>query len=184
MEQALLEIRPEQPGDAEAIRRVHELAFGFPSEGQLVDRLRRSNGFVPTLSLVAATGGQVAGHILFTKVYIIGAGGTRHETLALAPVAVLPARQRQGIGERLVRRGLADAGQLGYRSVVVLGHPAYYPRFGFRPAGQWGIKAPFPVSPGAFMALELVPGGLARAPGTVQYPAEFAGASPGKSTGL
>jgi putative acetyltransferase len=175
MEQAPLVIRPEQPGDAEAIRRVNDLAFGREGEAQLVDRLRRSNGFVPALSLVAEAGGQVAGHILFTKVHIIGSGGGRYETLALAPVAVLPARQRQGIGERLVRRGLADAGQLGYRSVVVLGHPAYYPRFGFRPAGQWGIKAPFPVSPDAFMALELVPGGLAGAPGTVQYPAGFAG---------
>jgi putative acetyltransferase len=168
-------IQPEQPGDAEAIRRVNQLAFGREAEGQLVDRLRRSNGYIPALSLVAMAKGQVAGHILFTKVYIVGSDGSRHETLALAPMAVLPALQRQGIGGQLVRRGLADARQFGYQSVVVLGHPEYYPQYGFRLAAQWGVTAPFPVPSEAFMAFELVPGALAGTPGTVQYPAEFEG---------
>jgi putative acetyltransferase len=134
--------------------------------------LRQSPAFVPGLSLVAVGGGRVVGHLLFTRIQI-RSGETGTAALSLAPLAVLPARQRQGIGTALVKYGLAECRRLGHGIVVVLGHPAYYPRFGFIPAGTRGIRPPFGARPEAFMVLELVPGALAGVRGEVEYPLEF-----------
>ena len=165
-------VRPEKPADGPAIFRVHRLAFGGPAEAMLVDRLRLEPEFVAELSLVAEVAGHVVGHILFSPITIL------HETerfaaLALAPVAVEPDFQRQRIGAALVREGLEVCCRLGHRIVIVLGHPAYYPRFGFVPANQYGISAPFDVPAEAFMACELVPNALAGVRGTVCYPHAF-----------
>ncbi len=166
-------IRPEHPEDHQAVFRVNESAFGRPNEALLVDALRRSPAFIPRLSLVALDGPQVVGHILFTAVEVRGARDS-YPALALAPMGVLPAFQRTGIGSSLVRRGLDDARELGHGVVIVVGHPGYYPRFGFVPAEPLGIRAPFEVPSAAFMALELRPDALRGVRGEVRYPPEFA----------
>ena len=161
-------VRAETPEDLEAIREVHRRAFGQEDEARLVDALR--DGGYARLSLVAEEGGRVVGHVLFSDLPIVTQAGTLHG-LALAPVAVLPARQRQGIGSRLVREGLRACAKAGHRVVVVLGHADYYPRFGFSARLAGRLKAPF--SGPAFMALELVPGALAGVTGEVRYPPPF-----------
>lgn len=170
----MLTIRPELPQDVEAVRRVNQEAFGRASEARLVDALRASSAFVPGLSLVALEDEQLVGHVLFTKLTIAEAGESR-PALALAPLAVLPAWQSRGIGSALVRRGLADARELGHRAVIVLGHPEYYPRFGFQPAQALGIRPPFPASPEAFLVVGLDAGALDGVRGLVEYPPEFGG---------
>ena len=169
----VIEISPERQRDADAIYAVNAEAFGRDSESMLVDLLRNSDSFIPELSLVARMGDNIVGHILFTKVRIAGNDGSEYESLALAPMSVSPGYQHQGIGTALVNTGLERARQLGYKSVIVLGHESYYPRFGFTPASQWNIGAPFEVPELAFMAMELVPGGLEGVGGTVQYSKEF-----------
>lgn len=171
-----LRIRPETPTDYPAVAAVLLAAFPGPAEARLVEQLRHRPDFRPELSWVAETAGAVVGHILLTPIRIEPAAGeASSSSLALAPVAVRPEWQRRGIGARLMEAGLAAARAAGYGSVVLLGHPAYYPRFGFEPASRWGIRAPFAVPDDAFMALELRPSALAGTPGTVRYPEEFAG---------
>jgi putative acetyltransferase len=169
----VLTIRPEQPADQAQVFEVNEAAFGQPDEARLVEALRRSPAFIPELSLVAVEDERVVGHILFSRL-VVRSGTTAHAALALAPMAVLPARQRTRIGSSLVKRGLSDARRLGHRMVIVVGHPAYYARFGFVPGEPFGIRLPFDVYPGAFMVLELQPNALAGVSGVVEYPAEFA----------
>ena len=170
-------IRPEKPQDCEAIRRVNQLAFGQEEEAMLVDALRRSDAFIPELSLVAEEEGVVVGHVLFTRVLI--RNDTRAlEALALAPMCIHPEMQRRGIGSALVEIGLEKCAELGHRIVIVVGHPQYYTRFGFRPAAESGIRAPFPVPTDAFMALALVPDALSFASGPVGLIATGKGAAP------
>lgn len=164
-------IRRETRDDYEAISGVHALAFGRENESRLVERLRGTAPFISELSLVAQLDGRVVGHVLFFPVAVAD-GKVRRETLALAPLAVLPDRQRKGIGGRLVKAGL-DAAGLGWRAALVLGGPGYYSPFGFEPARRWRIEAPFPVPENAFMAMELIAGGLAACSGTVEYPDAF-----------
>lgn len=152
---------------------VHRLAFGRPDEARLVEALRRSAAFISELSLVAIVGERVVGHVLFSRI-VVGCAAASQPALALAPMAVLPPHQRAGVGSALVRHGLAEARRLGHRVVVVVGHPEYYPRFGFVPAEPLGIRPPFAVAPGACMALELEPDALQGVRGELTYPAEFA----------
>ncbi|MDQ2695391.1 MAG: N-acetyltransferase [Pseudomonadota bacterium] len=161
-----LEIRLEQPGDAPAIRRVHEAAFGRNAEADLVDALYRNDA--ATLSLVAVQDGRIVGHILFSPVSLDGVAA-----VGLAPVAVLPEFQGRGIGARLIRAGLDGCRQLGREAVVVLGEPAYYRRFGFGPASRHGIRCQYEVPEEAFMALELKPGSLNGRGGVARYRPEF-----------
>ena len=165
-------IRAETPEDYIVIEKVNDLAFEQKVEGFLVKKLRMDAAFVPGLSLVAELDGSVIGHILFTKIEIEGAHAS-FDSLALAPMSVLPAHQSKGIGSALVNEGLKKAKGLGFKSVIVLGHQRYYPRFGFKPASQWNIKCPFPVPDAAFMGLELMPGALEKVSGTVIYAPPF-----------
>lgn len=166
-----LAIREETVDDLPAIRQVNEAAFGRPEEAALVDALRAAGRV--TLSLVALDAGQVAGHVLFSPVQIVMAGGISTPAVALAPLAVLPALQGRGIGSALTREGLARLRVGGHGIVIVLGHADYYPRFGFRPAAVLGIRAPWDVPEEAFMVAELIPGALEGVSGIVRYGPEF-----------
>lgn len=167
-----LTIRAERRGDAGAVGLLHRAAFGGDSEAVLVDRLRETDAFVPELSVVAEDDGTVVGHILLTRAHVVGTG-VRESALALAPMAVLPERQREGIGSRLVEHALGAARARGHGLVIVLGHPAYYPRFGFVPASRYGIRCPFEAPDEAFMALWLAPGRARVIGGVVEYAGVF-----------
>nr|AIA11430.1 Acetyltransferase (GNAT) domain protein [uncultured bacterium] len=168
----IITIRPEQQADIDDIFELNKVAFGQENEARLVDLLRTAPGYVPGLSLVATAENTVVGHILFSKIFVVS-GDARHETLALAPMSVLPGYQKQGVGARLITQGLESARELGFGSVVVLGHEHYYTKFGFVPASRWGIRAPIDVPDDVFMAMELLPGSLKNISGVVQYPVEF-----------
>lgn len=148
-------IRRETPADYDAVFHVVKAAFASAeqsdgAEQELVTALRSSPSFVPELSLVAMEDEQVVGHILFTEARV----GTR-TVLALAPLSVLPSHQRKGVGLALIREGHRVAQELGYDCSVVLGHPDYYPKAGYRPAGLLGIRPPFDVPGECFMAIKL-----------------------------
>ena len=162
-------IRPERSGDTASVRQVNEHAFGTPAEADLVDALRGSDG---SISLVATVGGAVVGHIMFTPVTLDAA--TAVSAAGLAPMSVLPAHQRAGVGTQLVRAGLAACREQGYRAVVVVGHPSYYPRFGFAPADTYGLQCEFAVPREAFMVAVLDPHVLPHLAGLVRYRPEFA----------
>src|SRR5262245_38185079 len=137
----MITIRKETPEDHAAVRVIVEQAFGQPDEANLVDRLRANGKAV--VSLVAVTTGEDArtvGHILFSPVTIESAQGIV-PAIGLAPVAVLPEFQNRGVGSELIRAGLDECRKAGYRRAIVLGHPEYYPRFGFAPASRYGIKS-------------------------------------------
>lgn len=164
-------IRPELADDAPQVRRVNELAFGQPLEANIVDAVRAAGA--ATLSLVAVRDHEIVGHILFSPVTITGPDG-EHTAIGLAPMAVLPSAQNDGIGSRLVRAGLDQLRAAGHAVVVVLGHPAYYPRFGFVRASIHGLRYGHDVPDEAFMVTSLVPGHPIPA-GTVRYRPEIDG---------
>src|SRR5262245_14853928 len=167
----MLTIRAEIPEDIPAIHHIHTAAFGRPNEANLVDALRRNN--VLTVSLVAVQKGHVVVHIALSPVTITSSTGTI-EALGLAPMAVLPAYQRRGIGSQLVEAGLTACHQTLYGIVVVvLGHPHYYPRFGFTPAKPWGIVWEHDAPDEAFMVKEIQKDALAHTRGVVKYRPEF-----------
>jgi putative acetyltransferase len=163
-----INIRAEGPPDLAAIRFVNEAAFGEPSEADLVDQLRAGN--YALLSLVAEVDAVIAGHIIFSRMWIDGPPQPL-AVVALAPVAVLPEHQRHGIGSRLIREGLDLLRARDESIVIVLGHPGYYPRFGFSATLAAQLESPFPGS--SFMALELKPGALTGVTGRVRYPEPF-----------
>ena len=166
----MITIRPERPADASQVRHVNELAFGQPVEADLVERLRR--GCTDSLSLVAEDD-AVVGHILFTPV-VIESVGRRVLGMGLAPMAVLPDRQRQGIGSQLVRRGLEMLRERGCPFVVVVGHPEYYPRFGFERASMHGLASQWAGVPEeAFMVLVVDVRAMAGVSGVAKYRDEF-----------
>ncbi len=167
-------IRRETPADHGAIADVLRLAFGQDVEANLVAAIRTGAVWDTCLSLVAVRDACIVGHILFSPIHSqTDHGDVRAD--ALAPMAVLPAHQRQGIGSILMREGLAACRRAGRRIVVVLGHPEYYRRFGFQLAWRHGVQPPFDVPKEAFMVQELVPGGLDGVTGLVRYPAVFDG---------
>ena len=166
-----MKIRPETNKDQQHIYKVHHLAFGQEDESKIVDKIRAGENYINELSLVMENKGNIIGHILFSKIKIKGVKD--FETLALAPMAILPNFQNQNIGSQLVRAGLAKAKELNFDAVIVLGHKDYYPKFGFQPASTWKIKCPFEVPDEVFMAIELHQGSLIEKAGTVEYPKEF-----------
>jgi putative acetyltransferase len=174
-----MSIRREQPLDQVGIYAVNSKAFHRPErpgpvpEAELVDRLRTAG--VVILSLVAIEDDQIVGHILFSTGQIQSSQGLI-PVVALAPMAVLPEFQNQGIGSQLVREGLEQLRQSGYERVCVLGHPGFYPRFGFVPAhSTYGVACEYHVPDEVFMALELQPGAFSGKSGTFFYHPEFRG---------
>jgi len=163
-------IRPERAGDESAIRAVNLGAFDSPDEAALVDDLRQRSD--PFISLVACNTDQVVGHISFSPLTIRDQGQI-HSAIALAPLAVLPAFQRQGIGGQLVRAGLNACRAASYEIVIVLGHPNYYPRFGFERASLYDIRWEHEAPDEAFMVTALKPGVLEGIKGIVSYHPAF-----------
>ncbi len=159
-------IRKEQPGDIEGIWKVNAEAFETEAEANLVNALRNSG--VRYISLVYEENKTLLGHIFFTPVDLIGdASGIL--IMGLAPMAVIPARQKTGIGSALVKAGIQECLSEGYDALVVLGHPEYYPKFGFVPSVQYGIKSEFNVPDNVFMVLELKKDSLKGKRGKVKY---------------
>ena len=163
-----MHIRPETSADHAAIREVNQLAFGGDAEARLVDALR--DGGHVRISMVAEADPQVVGHILFSALTIATPRGIL-DGLSLAPMAVIPSHQRRGIGSSLIREGLRACREAGHRVVIVLGHPEFYPRFGFSATLAEPLHSPY--SGPAFMAVELVPGSLEGVEGDVTYSPPF-----------
>ncbi len=169
-------IRRERREDRKGIRTVNNRAFEGPNEARLVDRLRSNDRVL--LSLVAEYldpngSPRIVGHILFSEALLFSKGGFSRPTVALAPMAVLPEFQCQGVGSRLVKSGLQELRELGHQAVFVLGHSTYYPRFGFQAADRFGIRCQFEVPDEAFMAIELQPKALQKVEGELRYALEF-----------
>jgi putative acetyltransferase len=164
-------IRAEQPNDISAIRHIHQRAFEIDVEANIVDALRQYAQL--NVSLVAVDGSaEPIGHIAFSPVTLDGDSG-RPRLCGLAPMAVVPSRQRQGIGGRLIEAGLRECTDLGFDAVVVLGHTEYYPRFGFVPASRFALRNEFDVPEQYFMALELRATSLRGCAGVVHYDPAF-----------
>jgi putative acetyltransferase len=148
-----MRLRAERADDHPAITRVTTAAFGSEREARMIDAIRSSDGFVPEVSLVAEVDGRIVGHVILSYV---GLEGADRRVLELGPMSVKPERQRAGIGSALVREALRGAEARGEPLVLVLGHPSYYPRFGFRPAAELRIHPPDQGIPAkAFMAIAL-----------------------------
>lgn len=171
-------IRPELNTEYNKTEKIIQKAFlneeySDKKEHLLVNRIRKSDAFIPELSLVALNQDEdVIGHILLSKIKIVD-GNNEVDSLALAPVSVTPEYQKKGIGSQLIRAALKNAKDLGYHSVIVLGHKDYYPKFNFKPASLWNIQAPFEVPDDVFMALELTPNSLEKVQGVVHYSKAF-----------
>ena len=170
-------LRKETIDDYDAVFNLIQKAFESESmsdhkEQFLVERLRKSKAFVPELSIVAEVDNQIIGHILLTRL-IIKNENAQFDSLALAPVSVLPDFQGKGVGAQLITFAHSKAKELGYTSVVLLGHEHYYPRFGYQPAHLFDIELPFDVPKENSMVLELIPHGLKGVSGVVEYPKEF-----------
>jgi len=166
----MIVIRHEQPEDIAVIHQIVAQAFGRPAEANLVDALRRNGKAI--LSLVADDNGRVVGHILFSSV-VIDTGEKLFSGIGLAPLAVSPERQNEGIGSLLVEQGLRECREAGHPFVVVLGHSHYYPRFRFVPASRYNITSEYDVRDEVFMVQELQEGSLLGIAGTAKYQNEF-----------
>lgn len=172
----MVTIRQEQKNDYRKTEEVVQQAFlheefSDKKEHELVKRIRECDAFIPELSIVAVDE-EIVGHILLSKI-TIEQDGTSVESLALALVSVARPSEK-GIGGKLIGAALEKAKELGYGSVVVLGHPEYYPKFGFKKASKWNIKAPFEVPDEVFMVIELSENTLQGVEGIVQYSSAFA----------
>lgn len=169
----MYKIRAEKQEDFAGIREVNDLAFHYGDESKLVDAIRESDRYIPELSIVAVTeDNRVIGHILLSIIDIESENAVI-PTVALAPMAVRPDFQGQGIGSALVRAGLSECKRLGFGHVVLIGHPDFYPKFGFTSAREKGLEAPIPVPDSVFLACELVEGALKGINGTIKYPPAF-----------
>ena len=162
-------IRSEDPKDVASLHAVNCAAFETQAEANLVDILRKETS--PIVSLVAEVEGVVVGHIMFSPVSL--SGYTELKIMGLGPMAVMPEHQRKGIGSALIKAGLEKCRDLGYGAVIVLGHPEYYPRFGFRPSIVYDISSEYQVPEEVFMVIELQPGYLDGASGAIKYHPAF-----------
>lgn len=168
-----MRVRSETDADRAAVRTVNEAAFESSAEADIVDSLRAREGG-EVVSLVAERDGVIVGHILFSRVAI--AGHEELKLMGLGPMAVLPRHQRKGVGSALVLDGLIRCREIGTQAVVVVGHPQFYPRFGFVPASRYAIRCEYDVPDDVFMLVELARGSLNGVSGLVVYDEAFGGA--------
>lgn len=167
----MITVRPERPGDIAAVHAINETAFGQPAEASIVDSLRAA--CLDAVSLVAVEDDRILGHIFFSSVFVFG-GQEVTQGMGLAPMAVLPGRQRQGIGSMLVQAGIDAMRARNCPFIIVLGHADYYPRFGFVPASQHGLTCQWQGVPDeAFMVLILDEAAMSGVSGTARYREEF-----------
>ena len=169
-QETLMNIRKEKDSDKEKIWKVNAEAFETEAEANLVNALRDSG--IPFISLVAEEDEEIMGHILFTPVELIG-DDSGLKLIGLAPMAVLTNLQKKGIGSQLVKTGIENCSTQGYDAVFVLGHPEYYPKFGFVPSVKYGIKSEYDAPDEAFMVLELKESSLKDKNGIIKYHAAF-----------
>lgn len=165
-----MKIRAETGNDRLAVHALNTAVFESPGEANLVDTLRAQAE--PCISLVAEDAGEIIGHILLSPATL--SADQDILVMALGPMAVIPRRQHEGVGSALVHAGLEQCRQWDCQAVFVLGHPLYYPRFGFEPASRFNIASVYAVPDDVFMALELKPGALAGKAGTMSYHQAFA----------
>ncbi|MCK5173377.1 MAG: N-acetyltransferase [Planctomycetes bacterium] len=167
----MLVIREEKPEDIAGIRLVNESAFEQPAEANIIDKLRQNCDGL--LSLVAIDGDDIIGHVLFSPAVIDSEHGMVIG-MGLAPMAVVPQRQRQGIGTALIKHGIARLRECDCPFVIVLGHAEYYPRFGFKPACQYGLRSQWKDVPDeAFMVMVLDENAMQGISGVARYKDEF-----------
>ncbi|MEH1800726.1 GNAT family N-acetyltransferase [Nostoc sp.] len=167
-----MNIRCETLTDYPIIAEVNTLGFGQENEAKLVEKIRRSDRYIPELSLVAEVENVVVGHILFSYIDLVNEETL--QVLGLAPLAVHPQFQRQGIGSALIKAGLEIAEAKKEAIVIVLGHPQFYTRFGFQPAVVYEIESPFPV-PEEFFMVKPLQSYQKIYQGKVVYPSTFDG---------
>lgn len=167
-------IRTENGSDFEKVYKLNFQSFGNrEDESRLIERIRKSEGFVPELSLVAEKDGEIVGHLLLSKA-IVENQDEKHTVIVLAPIAVHPAYQKQGVGTRLIEEGKKRCEALGYRLILLIGHPEYYPRLGFQPARRFGLELKqFEVPDEVFMVYEVEKEALHKIKGELKYPAAF-----------
>jgi putative acetyltransferase len=167
-------IRLEIPGDASGVRRVHEAAFPGPEEADVVDEIRRASpaGWLSIVALDPA--GEIVGHVLLSPCPVEGEAGERvGEVLALGPIGVVPEAQFRGVGSALMTAAVSLAIARGVPAIVLLGHPAYYPRFGFAAARALGLEPPAEAWPDAAWMGRRLPAWTEDLRGTVRYPEAF-----------
>ncbi|MEC0267131.1 N-acetyltransferase [Paenibacillus anseongense] len=169
-----MRIRTEGIQDHEAVYQLNVEAFGHrEEEAQLVERIRASEGFIPELSIVAEMDHQLAGHILLSKASVVDED-KEHEVIVLAPIAVKPDFQKQGVGAQLIQEGIRKTKELGYGAIFLIGHASYYPKFGFVPARTYGFELKqFEVPDEVFMVCEITEGFLKDWSGELRYPDSF-----------
>ncbi len=170
-------IRQEKNSDYQKVFDLTKQAFASleisnHDEQYLVERLRKSSAFIPELSLVAEFNGKVVGHIMLTKIKIANEK-QRFDSLVLAPVSVLLEFQNKGIGGKLIEEAHLKAKELGYKSIVLIGHENYYPKFGYELTSKYGIKLSFDAPEKNCMVIELVKDGLKGVNGVTEFPKEF-----------
>ena len=173
-----MRIRTETKNDFKYVFNLNYTAFGNrDDEAKLVEQIRFSDGFIPELSIVAEAQGDIVGHLMLSKAKLTNEFCDK-EVIVLAPVAVLPEFQKKGIGSKLIKEGLKRAKKEGYGLVFLIGHPDYYPKFGFQPARAHGIElTQFSVPDDVFMVCELIDGELEKSVGELHYPKAFFGAA-------
>lgn len=167
-------IRTENERDLKEVFDLNFQAFGNrEDESKLVERVRESEGFIPELSLVAEMNNKIVGHLLLSKAKVEDQN-EEHTVIVLAPIAVKPDLQKQGIGSSLIKEGIRRCKELGYELILLIGHPSYYPRLGFQPARKFGLELKqFEVPDEVFMVCEVREGALQKIKGELKYPKAF-----------
>jgi putative acetyltransferase len=171
---AYMIIRTESTSDFDDVFQLNYQAFGNrEDESRLIERIRASEQFIPELSIVAEIDNEIVGHVMLSKA-IVRERDTEIDVIVLAPIAVKPEFQKQGIGSKLIEEGIRRCKVLGYGIVLLIGHPSYYPRLGFQPARKHGLELQqFEVSDEVFMVYEVEDGKLQEISGELLYPAAF-----------